>query len=134
VAVRLANLAFSNVYGLADAVPAGPQFQRYTREGDKLRIYFETFGSKLTTTDGQAPAFFEILPEGKNQSFVKAQAEIDGNSVLVWNDDVKKPVDVRFAFREQDLMHINLTNSAGIPVATFWADATHQLHPDLSCK
>lgn len=129
IAVRLANLAFANVYGFADAVPAGPQYKKHVCEKNKIRVYFDTFGSCLTTNDGQSPKYFEVLPHGKNQSFVKAQAKIDGNSVLVWNNDVKDPVDIRFAFREQDLMEINLTNSEGIPAATFWAGATKQLHP-----
>ena len=129
VAVRLANLAFANVYGFTDAVAAGPQYKNVVRQGNKLRVNFETFGSKLVTKDGNPPAFFEILAAGKNQTFVKAQAEIDGSSVLVWNDGVDDPVDVRFAFREQDLMETNLTNTAGIPAATFWAGATNQLHP-----
>lgn len=131
VAIRLANLAFANVYGFADAIPAGPQYRHYTREGNKIRVHFETFGSTLTTKDRQEPRYFEILPDGKNQSFVKAEAKIDGNTVLVWNKEVDKPVDVRFAFREQDLMNINLTNASGIPAATFWAGATQQLHPGL---
>lgn len=129
VAVRLVNLAFANIYGISDAVAAGPQYKNVVRQGNKLRVNFETFGSKLATKDGKPPAFFEILPAGKNQAFVTAQAEIDGSSVLVWNDDVENPVDVRFAFREQDLMETNLTNAAGIPAATFWAGATNQLHP-----
>lgn len=131
VAVRLANLAFANVYGFADAVAAGPQYKNHVRQGNKLRINFETFGSTLVTRDGKAPAFFELLPAGSDQTFVKAHAEIDGSSVLVWHENVSDPVDVRFAFREQDLMEINLTNAAGIPAATFWAGATRQLHPAL---
>lgn len=134
VAMRLANLAFAQVYGFSDAVPAGPQYKKYVREGNKLRVYFETFGSTLVTKDDKYPAFFEILPAGKKQQFVPAQAKIEGSSVLVWNDNIEHPVDVRFAFREQDLMETNLTNAAGIPAATFWAGATNQLHPSILAK
>jgi sialate O-acetylesterase len=130
VAMRLANLAFANAYGFADAVPAGPQYKKYEREGNKLKVYFETFGSGLITKDGQAPRYFEVLGEG-SQAFAAAEAKIEGDGVLVWSDEVAKPVDVRFAFREQDLMDINLTNEAHIPAATFWAGATNQLHPGL---
>lgn len=131
LAIRLANLAFANVYGYSDAVPAGPQYKSHHVEGTKIRVNFETYNSTLKTKDGQAPKFFEIMPAGKNQSFVPAQAIIENNSVIVWNEDITNPADVRFAFREQDLKDINLTNNEGIPAATFWAGATKQLHPAL---
>ncbi len=134
LAIRLANIAFANSYGFTDAIPAGPQFNSFRIEADKIRVEFETFGSTLTTRDGQPPAFFEIMSAGKNQPFLPAQARIEGNSVLLWNESVSKPYDVRFAFREQDLMQVNLTNTENIPAATFWARATNQLHPGLKSE
>jgi sialate O-acetylesterase len=125
---RLANLAFTNVYGYKDAVAAGPQFKDITIKDDKVIISFDTFGSKLMTTDGQPPKFFEIMAERSSKGFVPAQASIEGNNVIVWNDDVEEPFDVRFAFGERDLMNINLTNSDGVPVAVFWAKAPRQLN------
>ena len=131
LAVRLANLAFANVYGFADAVPAGPQFKNIKIEGDKIIVNFDTFGSKLTSKDGQMPRYFEIMGSGKNQGFVPANAKIVGNSVVVWSDQVHKPADVRFAFLQDDLMNINLVNSEGLPAAVFWANAPKQLHPGI---
>ncbi len=131
LAVRLANLAYANVYNYQDYIPAGPQFKNMQVENDRIIVNFETFGSDLTTNDGKEPRFFEIMPVGKNKEFLPAKARIDGNSVIVWNDDIDRPYDVRFAFRQNELMNINLVNTEGVPAAVFWARAPQQLHPGI---
>ena len=131
LALRLANLAFANEYGYQDAIPAGPQFKDFRVQDNKIIVNFETFGSGLTTKDGQPPRFFEIMSAGKNKGFCPAEAEIKGNSVILWNKEIDKPYDVRFAFDQDCLMEINLVNSEGLPAAVFWARAPKQLHPGI---
>ncbi len=128
---RIANLAFANVYGYKDAVAAGPQLKDITIKDDKVIVSFETFGSNLMSLDGQCPKFFEIMAENDPRGFLPAQTMIENNNVVVWNDDIKEPFDVRFAFHERDLMNINLTNSDGVPTAVFWAKAPKQLNPGI---
>jgi sialate O-acetylesterase len=130
VAVRLANLAFANVYDCADVIPAGPQYRDFNVVDGKVIVTFETFGSKLTTKDDQGPRFFEILGHGDSE-FRPAKARIDGDNVVIWHDEITKPLDVRFGFNESNLMKINLTNSEGVPAGVFWAKAPRQLHPGI---
>jgi sialate O-acetylesterase len=129
LSIRLANLALANVYLYPDAIPAGPQFKHFKIEGNKIIVTFETFGSELTTRDGQMPGYFEIAEQKKD--FMPAQARIERNTVVLWNEQVDKPYDVRYGFFEKDLMNLNLTNTQGIPAAVFWARARNQLHPTV---
>lgn len=129
LAVRLANLAFANVYQASSAVPAGPQMQQFKIRGNQVIVSFDTFGSELITSDGQMPQYFEVAAQKKD--FKPAQAKIEGNSVVLWNDTIEKPYDVRYGFDESVLMNLNLTNSEGIPAAVFWARAQNQLHLGL---
>jgi len=129
LSIRLANLALANVYRDPDAVPAGPQMKRFRLEGNKAMVSFETFGSQLTTSDGEMPRYFEIA--AKNQEYKPAEAKIEGHTVVLWNDEIDKPHDVRYGFDEAVLMKLNLTNADGIPAAVFWARAQNQLHPGL---
>jgi len=131
LAIRLANLAFTNVYGLEAEIPAGPQFQSCRIEDGRAVISFNTFGSGLTTSDGQPPKHFGIREKGA-KTFEPAQAKIEGSRVVLWNDDVKKPYDVFLGFKETDLMEINLTNTESVPAAVFWLRAPGQIHPALS--
>lgn len=89
-----------------------------------------SFGSMLKTKDEGMPRFFEIA-EYTGGSFLPARAVLEGNTVILWNEKIEKPRDVRFAFSEEDLMNTNLVNFQGIPTATFWAGAMPQLHPDI---
>lgn len=130
LAERLVNLAFTNVYGYKGALPAGPQFKDIEVRDGKVVVLFDTFGSKLKTNDGQPPKFFGIRAKG-GKEFVDAEARINGNNVIVWNDSIKKPYDVRFGFGESVLMDMNLTNSEGVPAAVFWLRAARQMHPGI---
>ena len=49
------------------------------------------------------------------------KARIDGESVLVWNDDVKSPAHVRFGY-ESNPAGINLYNREGLPASPFTTD------------
>ena len=93
------------------------------------QVSFETFGSALMTSDGEMPRYFEIA--ANKQEFKPAEAKIEGNTVVLWNDEIDKPHDVRYGFDEAVLMKLNLTNADGIPAAVFWARAQNQLHPGL---
>ena len=126
LAVRLAHLALANVYDHAKAIPARPQFEKFEIKGKQVIVSFETFGSELITSDGDMPLYFEIAD--KKKVFKPALAKIEGNTVVLWNDSIEKPYDVRYGFDESVLMKLNLTNTDGIPAAVFWANAQNQLH------
>ena len=54
---------------------------------------------------------------GKDGKFVDAQAAIKGDKVVVSSPEVKKPVEVRFAWKED--AQPNFTNNEGLPAAPF---------------
>ena len=134
VAKRLADIALKNVYGFKDVAAEGPQYKGHERKGNKLYVYFETFGSELTTKDGEEARHFEIIEDGKGKSFVPARVNVSGEYVVLWNDDIDKPEHVRFLVNEDDMMDTNLVNKDGVPAATFISNAPSQLHREFLNK
>ena len=65
-------------------------------EGDKIRIRFDNIGGGLASRDGKPLNWFEII--GKETDWTKADAAIEGDSVVLSSDKVKAPVAMRFAW------------------------------------
>ena len=114
VGYRLAQQALANTYG-KDVIDGGPQFDKMKIEDGRLRVFFKRTGSGLTTRDGKEPDWFEIA--GENGVFAKAQAKIDGKTVVLNSADVDKPVAMRYAWSM--LAEPNLRNIEGFPVSAF---------------
>jgi sialate O-acetylesterase len=104
--------------GTTAPVFSGPLYREQVVEGKKIRLRFDHAEGGLKTRDGQAPSFFTIC--GADEKFVPAQAEIDGDSLLVWAEGVEAPVAVRFAWL--DTAEPNLVNQAGLPASPFRTD------------
>lgn len=119
VGERLALAAESVAYGEKGVVYSGPLYQSSTIEGNKIIITFSNVGSGLITNDGEEPAQFAIA--GPNKKFVWAKAKIEGNTVIVWNDDVSKPMYVRYAWADNPV-NANLYNKEGLPASPFRTD------------
>lgn len=114
---RLALWALAKVYG-KDLVYCGPMYKSMAVEGNKIRIAFEHVGSGLATRDGLPPSHFTIA--GEDQRFVPAKAAIDGQTVVVYSDEVARPVAVRYAWRDD--AEPNLMNKEGLPASPFRTD------------
>jgi sialate O-acetylesterase len=119
VGERLALAAESVAYGEKDIVYFGPLYQSSTIEGNKIVITFSNVGSGLITNDGEEPAQFAIA--GPDKKFVWAKAKIEGNTVIVWNDDILKPMYVRYAWADNPV-NANLYNREGLPASPFRTD------------
>lgn len=115
---RLSLWALAKTYGQDDLLYSGPLYRDMSVEGNKVRIRFDHVGSGLISLDGRPLSWFEIA--GEERTFVKARAEIDGNSVVVWNDRVSDPVAVRFGWYQ--LATPNLGNREGLPASPFRTD------------
>ena len=98
---------------------SGPLYKSQVIQGSKIIISFTNTGSGLTTNDKQAPAEFAIA--GADKKFVWAQATIDGDKIIVSNDDVPDPKYVRYAWAD-DPVNPNLINKEGLPAAPFRTD------------
>ncbi|MFG0306645.1 MAG: sialate O-acetylesterase [Phycisphaerales bacterium JB040] len=128
---RLARLALRDVYG-ASIVAEGPTFNgrvttRHWQDLDPeiprmkgmhaIGVEFDHAGD-LHTADGEPPLAFEIATA--DGPFVRAEAEIDGDTVWVWADGVEAPAHVRYAWADNPA--VNLVNGDGLPAVPFRTD------------
>ena len=117
VGKRLALWALAKVYQ-KDMVYSGPFYNSLSIEANKIRIGFDHVGSGLASRDGQPLNWFEIA--GEDKKFVKAEAVIDGNTVVVSAESVASPVAVRFGWFQE--AEPNLMNKEGLPACPFRTD------------
>jgi len=137
---RLALIALANIYG--EKIPfSGPVYSSMKVEDGKIRLQFDhvdgglvaqplgaTYPVNLRIGTPNAPLVrnspksdlegFAIC--GEDHKWVWADAKIDGDSVLVWSDQVPKPVAVRYAWADDPTC--NLDNAAGLPASPFRTD------------
>jgi len=116
---RLALWALAKTYGREGLVHSGPLYRAKKIEKDKIRLYFDHTGSGLAVR-GQGPLnWFEIADS--SGPFVKAQAVIEGDTVVVWHENVDSPTDVRFGWHQE--AEPNLMNAEGLPASPFRTDS-----------
>jgi sialate O-acetylesterase len=120
---RLALAAEKIAYGEKNIVYSGPLYQSSRVDGNKIVISFTNTGSGLITNDGEELSEFAIAGAGKK--FVWAKAKIEGDKVIVWNDDVTNPMYVRYAWAD-DPENPNLYNKEGLPASPFRTDTPNQ--------
>jgi sialate O-acetylesterase len=113
---RLALWALAKTYG-REVVSSGPTFKSLSPEGDKLRVRFDNVGRGLASRDGKPLTWFEIVDQ--DTDFTKADAVIDGDSVVLSSPEVKAPVAVRFGWSKA--ADPNLMNKEGLPAIPFRA-------------
>ncbi len=117
VGKRLALAAQALVYG-RKVMYSGPLYDSMKIEGNKIRIRFKFAEVGLMTKCADHIQGFAIA--GADRKFVWAEARIDGQTVVVWNTKVPKPVAVRYAWADNPVC--NLYNKAGLPAAPFRTD------------
>lgn len=118
VAHRLALQALAKTYGEKNFVYSGPLFRKMKIENNKVRLFFDGIGSGLVG-NGRLLAQFEI--SGADKKFVPAKAEIDGKTIVVWNETVNQPVAVRYAWGDAD--ESSFGNKDGLPASSFRTDS-----------
>ena len=112
----LAAWALAGTYG-QKVIPSGPLYDRYTVEGDKVRIHFK-YNAGLKTRDGGAVKGFAIA--GEDRRFVWADSRIDRDTVIVSSPAISKPLAVRYGWADNPIA--NLYNNAGLPASPFRTD------------
>jgi sialate O-acetylesterase len=119
VGLRLAAVALHDAYG-KDNVFSGPVYQSMNVEGNKAMLRFSNTGGGLMARDkyGYLKGF-EVA--GADQQFYYAKAFVQGGSVVVYADEVKAPVAVRYAWAD-DAGDANLYNKEGFPAVPFRTD------------
>ncbi len=120
---RLALWALAKNYGQPLAC-SGPQYRSMQIEGNKIRINFDYAQSGLKA-DNNAPTQFEIA--GDNLAFSPAKTLIDGQTLLVWNDNVPSPKQVRYAWA--CTASGSLFNNDGLPATPFRTNTPAYIQP-----
>ena len=118
VGYRLSLWARANTYGEKTLVYSGPLYKSMTVDGNLIRIAFDDVGGGLVASDGQPLKWFEIA--GEDHIFYNAEAEVAGDTVVVWNPRVASPKAVRFGWHQ--LAVPNLANKEGLPASPFRTD------------
>ena len=86
-------------------------------KGAKIKLSFDYSKNGLVAKDGELR---EFTIAGADKKFYPAKAVIEGNSIVVWAEEVKAPVAVRFAWKK--VPEPNLFNKAGLPASPFRTD------------
>lgn len=122
VGLRLALAARHVAYG-EQLVYSGPVYKSMDAEAGRIRIKFDQVGSGLAIDSIRHPGMtvlngFGIA--GDDGRFVWANAILQGNSVVVWSDEVAKPAAVRYNWADNPPG--NLYNKEGLPASPFRTD------------
>lgn len=119
VGKRLALTAKKVAYK-EDIIHASPMYESMQVNGSKIVISFKNIGSGLMVKDryGYIKGF---AIAGQDKKFYWAKAFLDGNKVIVENENVSKPVAVRYAWANNP-EDANLFSKEGLPVCPFRTD------------
>lgn len=115
---RLALNALAKTYG-KNVSYSGPVYDGYTLEGDAIRISFtHTDGGLLAKGSDRLEGFYIA---GADHKFHKADAVIEGDTIVVKSAEVAFPVAVRYAWADNPVC--NLYNGADLPASPFRTDS-----------
>lgn len=117
VGKRLALAAMKVAYDKEDVVYSGPVLKGAEFEDGKAILTFDHVGGGLEAK-GNALKGFAVA--GEDRVFKWADAEIDGDKVIVSSDEVKEPVAVRYAWADNP--EATLYNAEGLPASPFRTD------------
>jgi sialate O-acetylesterase len=118
VGERMALAAYNLIYG-ENTVSSGPIYKSHQMKNHQIIIGFDHIGSGLSTTDGESPQEFAIADETKK--FRWAKTKIEGNTIVVWHDEIQNPKYVRYAWADNPV-NPNLANKEGLPASPFRTD------------
>ena len=116
---RLALAARALVYGDDDLVYSGPRVEDIDVDDGRVEVTFDHTGGGLATRDGLPLGGFALADADGRWHW--ADAEIDGDRVLVWSDAAPEPTAVRYAWANNPDT-ATLTNAEGLPAAPFSED------------
>ena len=118
VGKRLALNALKVAYNNLNTIQS-PMYKNVQFIDNKAVVTFENVGSTLMMKGTELKGF-EIA--GEDKKFYYAQAKIEGNTVIVNNINVNKPVSVRYGWSNAPI-DANLFNQEGLPTSPFRTDS-----------
>ncbi|MES2476548.1 MAG: sialate O-acetylesterase [Verrucomicrobiota bacterium] len=114
---RLAQLALARTYK-RPVVASGPVLRDAIVDNGRIRVSFDHIADGLVAR-GESLERFEIA--GEDKKFVRADAVIEGDTIVVSAAAVTSPAFVRYAWADNP-EGANLYNSADLPAAPFRTD------------
>lgn len=117
VSKRLGYWAMANTYGMKGLPHASPVYKSMELDNDVLKLTFEHAANGLTSF-GKRLAAFEVA--GEDKIFYPATAKISGPGITLQSDSVKRPVAVRYAFKNWAVGDV--FNTEGLPLSPFRTD------------
>lgn len=123
VGTRLAITAQRVAYDNQQIVFSGPIYESMKIVGNTIELTFNTLGSllKFKSTGTPVGTHTNFAIAGSNKTFAWAQARIEGNKVIVWNDTIPNPVAVRYAWGQNPAGE-KLYNTEDLPASPFRTD------------
>ncbi|HPG39405.1 MAG TPA: sialate O-acetylesterase [bacterium] len=116
VGYRLALAAHKVAYSEKQIVYSGPIYKAIKIKGNKVILAFTNVGGGLVAKNGNELKRFEIC--GSDNKYYPAQAQIEKDKVIVWCDNVARPVAARYAWANNP-EGANLYNQEGLPASPF---------------
>ena len=117
VGLRLAMWALADVYGKKGIASSGPLPVGHEVSGSAIVVRFKHADGGLQAPGGSLRGFAIAAADKR---WMRADARIDGDRVVVSSPDVPNPVAVRYAWA--DTPDCNLKNAAGLPASPFRTD------------
>lgn len=125
-ATRAVRAALRTAYA-APVEIYGPEFRSMEPlEGGRIRLHFTGVDGGLAVPAGRPLQGFAIA--GEDRAWRWAESRIDGDTVIVWNDAVPKPVAVRYGWAER-MPWATLFSRNGLPALTFRTDDWEEQKP-----
>jgi len=115
---RVALAAEKLAYGETKLISSGPLYESATVEGNKIVVSFSNVGSGLMSK-GRKLMRFAIA--GADKQFVWADAQIEGDKIVVSSPEVAEPKYVRYAWADNP-DGANFYNKEGLPASPFRTD------------
>jgi sialate O-acetylesterase len=113
---RLAGWALATTYGKGGEW-SGPLYRAAAIDGSRIRVEFDHVGRGLVARSATLGGF-EIA--GHDRCFVRAEARIEGSTVIVSSPSVPAPAAARYAW--DDDPEVSLFNADGLPASPFRTD------------
>jgi sialate O-acetylesterase len=118
---RLALAARRISFG-EEVVFSGPVYRAHEMREGRVIIDFGHVGGGLVARGNTDGMLAEFAVAGDDRHFVWAEATIEDNRVVVWSDEVREPVAVRYAWADNP-DGANLYNLEGLPASPFRTDS-----------
>lgn len=110
----------------------GPTFKSMDISDDgKVRIHYDNVGPGLAVVKDKPLQGFAIAGEDRNWRW--AEAKIEGDTVVVWNSKVSKPVAVRYGWGDR-MPWATLFSKNGLPAMTFRTDDWPEKAPENDAR